>query len=85
MSNTGFTPEEKRRFFIRKYIKEHIFDFVLSLVKNILLVGLVLYFCEGRNYALGALLAAAYTAGKGLYSLRYYRRDYLNPEISEEK
>lgn len=74
---SGFTQKEKRRFHLKKYIKEHLFDFFLELICNCLLVVLVLYLCEGRKYVLGVILAAIYTAGKALAQLRWYRKDYL--------
>lgn len=81
MSNTGFTPAEKRRFLMRKYIREHIFDFVLGLVCNCLYVVLIVFLCGGTRYLLGVLLAVVGTIIRAAYSLRWYRKDYLNVDI----
>ena len=81
MDKSGFTPAEKRRFLMRKYIKEHIFDFVLGLVCSCLYVALIVFLCGGTRYLLGVLLAAAGTVIKAAYSLRCYRKDYLNVDI----
>ena len=81
MSNTGFTPAEKRRFLMRKYIREHIFDFVLGLVCNCLYVVLIVFLCGGTRYLLGVLLAVVGTIIRAAYSLSWYRKDYLNVDI----
>lgn len=84
MGDTGFTPEEKRRFLMRKYIREHIFDFVLSLVWSCLLVVLTVYLSGGTRYGRCILLAVAYTVVKAAYRLSWYRKDYLNVDIPKK-
>lgn len=78
---SGFTTEEKRKFRMKKYIKEHLFNFMIGLVGNILLVLVVLYLCGGTKYALGILLTVAYSLGKDAYSLRDYKKDYLDVDL----
>lgn len=84
MSNTGFTAEEKRQFRMRKYVKEHIFDFVLGLVCSCLLVVLTVYLSGGTRYGRCILLAVAYTVVKAAYRLSWYRKDYLNVDIPKK-
>lgn len=78
---SSFTNQEKRQFRMKKYIKEHLFNFCIGMLGNILLVLIVLYLCGGTKYLLGVLLAAAYSLGKGLYSLRDYKKDYLDVDF----
>ena len=78
---SGFTTEEKRQFHLKKYIKDHLFNFCVRMVGNILLTLAVVYLCGGTNYVRGAILAAAYTIGGGLYSLRDYKKDYLDADL----
>ena len=80
-----FSPKEQKRFRMKKYIREHIFDFCLECVLQALFVCLVLYFCGGTKYLLGILLSIAYTLGKACNELRCYRNDVLNLQIPEEK
>lgn len=80
-NNTGFTQKEKRRYHMKKYIREHLFDFFLKLICNCLAVWLILYLCEGKRFALGIGLAALYTVVKAVYRLRWYRKDYLKAEF----
>lgn len=81
---SGFTTAEKRKYHLKKYIKEHLFNFCIGMIGNILLVLIVLYFCGGTNYGLGVLLAIIYSLGKGLYSLRDYKKDYLDVDFPVE-
>ena len=81
MSASGFTAKEKRQFHMKKYIKEHLFNFCIGMLGNILLVLIVLYLCDGKKYVLGIILAAAYSLGKGAYSLRDYKKDYLDVDL----
>ncbi len=84
MSDSGFTAKEKKRFRMRKYIKDHIFDFVLALVCNCLFAVLIVYLGGGARYGRCILLAVAYTIGKAVYSLQWYQKDYLNVEVREK-
>ena len=77
----GFTAKEKRQFHMKKYIKEHLFNFCIGMLGNILLVLIVLYLCGGTKYMLGVLLAVVYSLGKGAYSLRDYKKDYLDVDF----
>lgn len=81
MSASGFTAKEKQQFHMKKYIKEHLFNFMIGLIGNVLLVLIVLYLCGGTKYVLGVLLAVAYSLGKGAYSLRDYKKDYLDVDF----
>ena len=78
---SGFTAKEKRQFHMKKYIKEHLFNFCIGMLGNILLVLIVLYLCGGTRYLLGVLLAVVYSLGKGAYSLRDYKKDYLDVDF----
>lgn len=80
MSN-AFSKEEKKKYFLNKYIKENIFNFVLDMVLNILFVSLILYFCNGTNYGLGIILAICYSFGKFINDLRIYKKDYIDVDI----
>lgn len=78
---SSFTTAEKRQFHLKKYIKEHLFNFCIGMLGNILLVLIVLYLCGGTNYVLGVLLAVAWSIGKGAISLRDYKKDYLDADF----
>ncbi len=80
---SGFSDKEKQRFHMKKYIKEHLFDFFLELICNCLVVWLILYFCEGKRFVLGIGLAALYTVVKAVYRLRWYWMDYWKAEFSK--
>lgn len=77
----GFTREEKVEFRFRKYVKEHAADFFISLLGHVLLTEAVVYLCGGTKYLAGALLALGYTAGKWLYTLYFYKKEWLEIEV----
>ena len=78
---SAFTNKEKRRFHMKKYIKEHLFNFCVGMAGRILLILAVVYLCGGTDYVRGAILAAAYSIGGGIYSLRDYKKDYLDVDF----
>lgn len=81
MDTGGFTAKEKRWFHLKKYIRDQLFNFCLGMAGRILLTLAVVYLCGGTNYVRGAILAAAYSVGGGIYSLRDYKKDYLDVEF----
>lgn len=80
-NRSSFTNQEKRQFHMKKYIKDHSVNFIIGMLGNILLVLIVLYLCGGTKYLLGVLLAVVYSLGKGAYSLRDYKKDYLDVDF----
>ena len=78
---SAFTNKEKRRFHMKKYIKEHLFNFCVGIAGRILLILAVVYLCGGTDYVRGAILAATYSIGGGIYSLRDYKKDYLDVDF----
>lgn len=79
MSN--FTNKEKKSFLLKKFIKEHIFDFVMDMIINIAFVLLVVYFCEGTNYIYGIIMAVVYSIGKSVNNIKVYKKDYLDIDV----
>lgn len=77
MARSSFTAEERRRFRLSKYLREHLFDYGLRIVGNVICILLVLRLCGGTNYLLGAALATAWSLGKTVWDIRWYQRDYL--------
>ncbi len=73
-----FTDKEKKRFRMKKYLKEHIFDFVLELCINVAFTLLIVYICEGEKYWLGAILAVLYSIVKIFAEIRMYKKYYLD-------
>lgn len=76
----GFTPKETRRFRMRKYIREHLFDFALGLLGRCLFAALAVYLGGGTKYVPALLLAAVWSLIRAGYSLRWYQKDYLEAE-----
>ncbi len=78
-----FTVEEKRKFLLKKHIKDHLFEYVLDLIVTIIFTLLLLFFCEAQNYVIGVILAVVYSIGKSVSEIIRYKKDYLNIDIKE--
>lgn len=53
----------------------------MDILGPMLLTLLVLYLCKAEDYIYGILLSLAYSLGKALYSIYYYKKDYIDREI----
>lgn len=79
--NNSFSKEEKRKFRIKKHIKDHLFEYLLDIIGPLLLTMLLLYLCKAENYVYGIILSIAYSIGKIVYNLYYYRKEHINIDI----
>lgn len=70
-----FNKEEKRKFMIKKHIKDHLFEYILDFVGPIVLTLFILYLCEAKDIWYGILLAMSYSLGKTIWNIRNYIKD----------
>ena len=83
MGMGAFTVKERKRFRLRKHIKEKAFEYLLKLAGSILLTEAVVYLCGGRDFLRAALLAAGYTVGGVLYDIHHYKKEWLDVDIQD--
>lgn len=76
-----FSKEEKKNYYLKKYLKEHLFGFVLDIIGNLLCTILLLYLCNVENYMYGIILSFAYSLGKIIYNLHHYKKDYIDIDV----
>lgn len=81
MGDSNFTMKEKKKFLLKKYIKNHLFEFAVECIINILFVLLIIYLCEGTKYFLGVILAIVYSIGKIINSVKIYKKDWIDIDI----
>lgn len=77
----NFSKEEKRKYLFKKHIKEHLFEYILDFIGSILLTAFILYLCKAENYIYGIILSIAYSFGKIVYNLYYYKKEYIDIDI----
>ncbi len=77
----NFSKEEKRKFMLRKHIKDHLFEYILDIIGPMVLTILVLYLCKAQNYIYGIILSLAYSLGKVLYNIHYYKKEHIDIDI----
>lgn len=78
---SNFSVEEKRKFMLKKHIKDHLFEYILDIIVIILFTILILYLCKAQNFIFGIVLAFAYSLGKVLYNIHYYKKEYIDVDI----
>lgn len=78
---SSFSQKEKRNYMFKKHLKNHLFEYVLDFIGPILLTVLLLYLCKAENIAPSILFAIAYSFGKILYNLHYYKKEYIDIDI----
>ncbi len=76
-----FSKEEKRKYRFNKHIKDHLFEYILDIIGPLLLTMLLLYLCKAENYVYGIILSIAYSFGKILYNLHYYKKEHIDMDI----
>ena len=77
--------EEKRKYLVKKHIKDHLFEYVLDFIGPIILTMVLLRLCHAQNMAYGILLSLAYSTGKVIYHIYYYKKEYVDVDIQEEE
>ena len=74
----AFSEEEKKKYLMKKHIKNHLFEYVLDIIAPILCTIVILYFCEERNYLYGIIISFFYSLGRTIYRLRCYKKDFID-------
>lgn len=70
----SFTAEEKKQFRTKKYIKEHLFEYIFDFAVTAVFTCLLIYFIGGTKYGYGVLLSVAHSFGKSLNDIRVCRK-----------
>lgn len=78
---SNFSKEEKRKYMLKKHIKNHLFEYILDFISPILLTALILYLCKAENYIYGIVLSVAYSFGSLVYNLYHYKKEYTDINI----
>lgn len=78
-----FSKEEKQRFMLRKHIKEHLFEYILDLIMPVLLTMVILRLCGAQEYIYGILVSLAYSFGRIMYNIHYYKKQYKKQSEKE--
>lgn len=79
--NSSFSEDEKRKYRLKKHIKDHLFEYILDIIGPLVLTMLLLYICKAENYIYGIGLSLAYSFGKVLYNLHYYKKEHIDLDI----
>ncbi|RKJ41506.1 hypothetical protein D7X94_04275 [Acutalibacter sp. 1XD8-33] len=81
----AFTAEEKKSFRLKRHLKARAFDYVLELMKNLILTEMVVWACGGGRFLTGAVMAAGYTLGWALYDIWHYKKEWLDLDIKGDE
>ena len=81
MNENTFTVDEKKKIMMKRHIKNHLLDYVLQCAVNIVFTVLLIYLCDGTKYILGIILALAYSLGGIAFSIKTYKKDWVDINI----
>lgn len=78
-----FTAQEKRKWLFKKHLKDHAFEYVLDIVLTMVFAYLLLKLCKAENIVLGIFLAFAWSLGRSIRQIHWYKKDYLDMIVKE--
>lgn len=78
---SNFSVEEKRRYILKKHIKNHLFEYILDFISPILLAILILYLGKAQEYMYGIVCSIIYSLGKLIYDLKQYKIEHIDIDI----
>ncbi|MCD8331081.1 MAG: hypothetical protein LUB63_00920, partial [Oscillospiraceae bacterium] len=64
-----FTVKEKKRFLLRKHMKDHAFEYVLGIIGPTALIGFLLYLCKAEEILLGICGTLLFYIGRAVYQI----------------
>ncbi len=83
--SSHFSEDEKRNFMLKKQIKDHLFEYILDIIGRMVLTMLLLYLCKAEDYIYGIVFSLAYSLGKILYNISYYRKERIDTDIKHSE
>ncbi len=80
MANS-FTLKEKQNWQLKKFIRDHLFEFALDIGITVLLTWLLLKICKAEYILPGLILSFFYALARVIYQIVRYKKDYINLQI----
>ena len=74
----SFSKEEKRKHMLKKHIKNHLFEYVLDFIGQILITILLLYMCKAEEFLYGIIVSVVYSTGKTIYKKKKKKKEYVD-------
>lgn len=78
---SSFTVEEKRKWLLKKHLKDHGFEYVVDILVPMLFAFILLKICKSEDIALGIIVSFVLGILKVMTQIRYYKKDYLNVDV----
>ncbi len=76
-----FTVSEKRKWMLKKHLKDHAFEYVLDIVLSILYSFILLKLCKAENMVLGVAVAFVWSLGRVVWQIYCYKKEYVDIDI----
>ncbi len=76
-----FTTEEKRKWQLKKHLKENAFAYLLDILSSMLFAYLLLKLCRAEEIAFGLLLSFAWALGRVIQQIHHCKKDYIDRDI----
>ncbi len=78
-----FSVEEKRKWMLKKHIKDHAFEYLLDIVLTMVFAFVILTLCKAENVWLGLVIAFLWSVVSVIKQICSYKREYINLNIKE--
>ncbi len=79
--DSQFTVTEKRKWLLKKHMKDHAFEYILDIVITMAFAFLLLKLCKAEDILLGMLLSFAWASGRIVQQIHYYKKEYVNMNV----
>ncbi len=78
---TGFTVKEKRQWMLKKHIKDHALEYIFEILGTMIYTFILLKVCKAEYVLWGVVLSFAWSLGRVISQIRYYKKEYIDMDI----
>ncbi len=76
-----FTVEEKRKWLLKKHLKDHCFAYILDVVLTMVFAFLLLSLCKAESIMLGMVISFVWAMGRVIWQIYYYKKEYVDINV----
>ncbi len=82
--SSQFTTDEKRRWRLKKHLRNHLFEYVLDLILPVVFVVLILYICKAEYILRGAVLTFFLRLCSVISDIVHYKKEYIDLDLAKD-
>ncbi len=81
--NSNFTTTEKRRWALKKHLKDHAFEYTIDIIGTMLIAYILMKISKAENIAIGIAAAFAFALGRVCQQIHHYKKEHIDMDIKE--